>query len=318
MPRFILHEGSCATVIASKRMASFSHAATTMACLVSASAQPVIPGLDGTMAAFTHTGNMNFDQVPGSLELTRLEVRALFPQSVLPGNGWTIQPVFDFEASILQFKQVRTSVFADPQTLHSFNVYPSVIDIGALALSIHDDSPWIYGAWADAHLATDFRHASYSDLSYQFAGGTGYRFNDRFTLGIGGALTNPDGQMKFHPGIGLEWIVNEQFQVGGCGPAWFVTYHPDVDWQLSLRGDSADEFWNISDNRGRPLSIDLSSYQIGIFASRRLTGHFWLQAGAGVTIANEFQLNDSNSDKLVRQGLDSGLFGQISLTIGLW
>lgn len=295
-----------------------SAAAASVGCLISASAQPVIPGLDGTMASLTHAGNMNFDQASGGIEINQLTIRALLPQPVLPFNGWTIQPVFDCEATILRFNQVPTSVFADPENLHSFNVYPTVIDLGALALSMHHDSPWIYGAWADARLSTDFRHTVGNDLSYQFAAGAGYRFNEKLTLGIGGALTNPDGQVKFHPGIGLDWIINDRIHVGACGPAWFVTYQPDADWQLALRGDSADEFWNISDNHGRPLAIDLSSYQIGIFASRHLTGQLWLRAGAGVTVANEFQLNDSSGDKIVRQGLDSGWFGQICLTIGLW
>lgn len=296
----------------------FTLAAASLGSLVPVSAQPFIPGLGGTMAQISHTENMEFDEVPGGLELTQFELRVLLPQPASPLNGWTFQPVFDCNATILRFNQVPTSVFADPQSLHSFNVYPTVMDLGALALSMRDNSPWIYGAWADAHLATDFRHVTGNDLSYQFAGGAGYRFSDRLTLGIGGALTNPDGRVKFHPGIGLDWIINDQFHVGACGPAWFATFQPNEDWQMSLRGDSTGEYWNLSDNRGRPLSIDLSSYQIGIFASRHLTGQLWLRAGAGITIANDFQLNDSNGDKIVRQGLDSGVFGQLSLTIGLW
>lgn len=295
-----------------------SAAAALLCCLVSASAQPVIPGQDGSLAAFTHVGNMNFDRLPGGLEITRFEIRSLLTEPLSPADRWTIQPVFDCQATILRFNQVPTSIFFDPESLHSFNVYPTVMDFGVLALSISDDSPWIHGMWGDAHLATDFWHLVGKNLTYQLAGGTGYRFNENFTFGIGGAITQPNRQVEFHPGIGLDWIISDQIHVGACGPAWFANYQPDEDWQLSLRGDSASEFWNISDNRGRPLSINLSSYQIGLFASRRLTGQLWFRAGAGVTVANEFQLNDSHGDKIVRRGLDSGLFGQISLTIGLW
>lgn len=289
-----------------------------MGCLISASAQPVIPGWDGTMAGFNHAANVDFDSIPGSLEISQFEIRNLLPHPIPPLDGLLIFPVFDCTATVLRFNQVPTSIFFDKENLHSFNVYPVTVDFSTLALSTRDDSPWIFGALAAARLATDFRHVDSDHFSFRLAGGAGYRFDNGFTFGIGGAVGNPDGDMRFRPGIGLDWMINHQFRIGVCGPAWIASFIPDENWQLSVRGDSSGEFWHISDNAGEPLAINLSSYRIGIFASRHLPGRLWLRAGAGVVIANEFELIGSSGNTIVRQGMDGGMFGQIILTIGSW
>ena len=289
-----------------------------LGCLIAATAQPVIPGFTDTTLEFTHVPNMDFDTIPGGLQVTELEIRSLLTQPSSPLGDFTIIPAFDFKATVLHFNQVPTSILFDEDNLHTFNVYPFTIDLSTLVLSAREASPWIYGAWAGARLSTDFRSISGENLNFLFAAGAAYRFHDRFTLGLGGAVTNINDNLKLHPGLGLDWMITHQVHLGVCGPDWLASYIPDRNWQLGFCGESTSDFWNISDKQGQPLAIELSSYRIGAFASRRITGQLWLRASAGVSLANEFQLNDSNGDKIVSQTPNSRFFGQISLTIRSW
>ncbi len=289
-----------------------------LGCLISVTAQQVIPGFDGTAVEFTYAANMEFDTIPGSLQITEFRIRSLLSQAISLTGDWTIISAFDCKATVLHFDQVPTSIFFNKDNLHTFNVYPFTMDLSTLALSARDDSPWIYGAWADARLSTDFRRVGSQNLTFLFAAGAAYRFHDCFTLGLGGAVTNINDDLKFHPGIVLDWMITNQVHLGVWGPDWIASYILDEDWQFGFYGESSSDFWNISNKGGQPLSIALSSYRIGTFASRRVTGQIWLRVGAGVALANEFQLNDSNGDKIVKQTPNHSVFGQISLTIRSW
>ena len=290
----------------------------SLGCLISAAALPVIPGFADTTIEFTHAAKMEFDTIPGGLQITEFEIRSLLSKPISPFSDWTIISAFDFKTTVLRFNQVPTSIFFDKDNLHTFNVYPFTIDLSTLALSANEASPWLYGAWADARLSTDFRSLDSQNLTILFVAGAAYRFYDRFTLGLGGAVTNINDDLKFHPGIGLDWTITDQVHLGVCGPDWIASYSLNENWQLGFCGESTSDFWHISDKGGQPLSIELSSYRIGTFASRRVIGQLWLWMGAGVTLANEFQLNNSNGDKIVKQTPDYSSFGQISLTIRSW
>ena len=260
---------------------------------------------------------MGFDEISGNFKITDFAIRALPQEPFRPFDGLEILPAFDCKSTVLQFNDVPKSVI-DRGHYHTFNVYPFTLDLSALALSTHGSSPWIYGAWARAQLATDFRDVGCDDFTFDLATGAGYRFSETFTFGIGGAVTNLNNHVAFVPGIGLDWIISDQLRIGICGPVLDASYSPDANWQFSLRGDASGEIWTILDRGGDPLSFDLSSYRLGLFASRRLIGEIWLNAGAGATIGNRIRLAEPNGDTILKLGMTNGLFGQLSVTIKTW
>jgi len=286
-------------------------AALALGSVLSASAQSMAPGLDASSATFNYAGEMDFDGSAGSLSVSSFDIRTLLCKPLSPMTGLTILPSFEYKATGLDFNGVSPGYPIGDEDLHS-------LSLSAVALSMRDGCPWIYGAWARAELASDFQDISGDDFTFDLAAGAGYRFNEKFTLTFGGAVMNLNGDTQFYPGIGFDWVVNDQVRVGLYGPTFIASYTPDENWMFSVRGDASGGIWNISDTGGASRSIDLSSYDLGVFVNRRLTGELWLSAGAGATLGNEIRLTEPNGDKLFKQDLNSGLFAQVSLRLKSW
>lgn len=286
-------------------------AAAWIGCLISASARFDVPDFDAARAIVSHAGDIDFDGGPGSLEISRFELRSLLSKPLTPADCLTILPVFEYKATSLEFDDVPGGFPIRDEDLHSLN-------LSAYAFAARDGSPWIGIGWARAEMAGDFQDFGGDDFTFDVAGGIAYRFNEKFTLGFGGAVANLNGDTTFYPGIGFDWIVNDAVRIGLYGPTFIAAYSPDANWEFSFRGDSGGGTWNISDDAGKSRSIDLTSYRFGLFASRRLTGQLWLSAGAGATFGNEIRLTEPDGDKLFEQEMESGLFGQISLRLKAW
>ena len=230
---------------------------------------------------------------------------------IAPADGLTILPFFEYEATDLDFNDTPAALPIGDEDLHSLN-------LSAFAISMREGSPWIYGGWARAELATDFQDVGEDDFTFDLGGGAGYRFNEKFTLGFGAVVLNLNGDTQFYPGIGFDWMVNDQVRVGLYGPTFIAAFSFDENWLFSLRGDAGGGIWNIRDEGGQSHSIDLSSYRLGVYASRRLSGNFWLTAGAGATVGNDIRLTEPDGDRLFKQDMDAGLFAQIALRMKAW
>lgn len=287
-----------------------SAAAVSLGCLLSLSAQSLVPGFDAARVTFGHAGEMDFDDGPGSLSVSSFELRSALSKPISPTDGLRILPFCGYEATTLDFHGTPAGFPIGDEELHS-------LSLSAFAISMREGSPWIYGGWARAELASDFQDVGEDDFTFDLGGGGGYRFNEKFTLGLGGVVLNLNGDTRFYPGIGFDWLVNEQVRLGLYGPTFIAAYSFDENWLFSLRGDSGGGIWNI-DDAGKSRSIDLSSYRLGLYASRRLSGNFWLTAGVGATVGNDIRLTEPGGDRLFKQDMDTGLFGQIALRMKAW
>ncbi len=270
-----------------------------------------MPGFDAARAAFSYTDGMDLDGSEGSLDVTRFEVRSLLSRPITPMEGLTILPVFDYKMTALEFDGTPAAFPIGDEVLNS-------VAVSMVALKTCSGSPWIYGAWARAELASDFQDIGGDDFTFDIAGGAGYRFSDGFTLGFGGAVMNLNGDTQFYPGVGFDWIVNDKVRIGLYGPTFIAAYTPDENWLFSLREDASGGIWNISGDHGKSQSIDLTTYNVGLYASRRLTGQFWLTAGVGASVVNEISLTKPNGGQADEQDLGTGMFGQISLRLKAW
>ncbi len=271
-----------------------------------------MPGFNVSEAMFNYTDGMDLQDGDGSLNTTTFEIRTLLSKPLNPATGLTIIPQFRYDLTSLDFDGVT------PPPLGLRDEELHTLSLSVFALKRDDASPWVYGGFANVDLASDFQHIDEDDFTFDVAGGVGYRFSDSFTLGAGAAVINLNGDMMVFPGINFDWKVSEKLRVGQYGPVFVAAYTPDNDWLISVRGDPAGGVWNITDEGGESRSIDLSSYQLGLYVSRRITGQLWMTAGAGATFGNEIRLSDPDGDNFSAEDLETGLFGQVGLRLKAW
>lgn len=268
--------------------------------------------MDVAMGNFTYSSGMDFDDINGELSISRFNFMSALSRPIAVGGGIMLVPVVQYSLTGLEFDGVGKAFPLADEDLHS-------VSLNLAAFKISKDSPWLYGAWARAEVASDFQHMNGDDVTFDLAGGVGYRFTDHFTLGAGVAAINLNGDAWVCPGINFDWVVNDQLRVGLYGPMSVVSYTPNEEWNFSLRGLPGGGTWNITDNNGDSRSIDLSSYQVGAYAGRRLTGKLWLNAGVGITLFNNIEYADADgSNSLLDEDMKSGLFGQIGLSLKAW
>jgi hypothetical protein len=270
----------------------------------------MVPGFDASRLLFAQSGDMDFDIGGGSVAVTDVSLRSFLCQPISPSEGLYLIPEAGYRFTDLRFDGATAPM--QDEDLHS-------LFLSGYLISMKDNCPWIWGGWTRAELASDFQDVDGDDFTFDVAGGVGYRFSDTFTLGVGAALLNLGGDEAFYPGIGFDWIVNEQLRVGFYGPVGMAAYSINDDWLLSARFDFSGGVWNINDPAGNSRSIDMSDNRLGIYASRRLTENLWLTAGVGVTIANEINYTSSSGNTTWFQSdLDTAPFGVISLRVKAW
>ena len=298
--------------------------AVWLGCVIAASAgQPSaitapagskLPNIDVVSASYTYTDGMDFDDLDGSLSVSEFDFLSLLSKPINLTSDIILVPAVQYGLTSLDFDNVKfnKNFGAGDEDLHSLSLH-----LGLLKMS--DASPWFYGAWGRAGISSDFQHINGDDFTGDVAAGVGYRFNNQFTLVAGAAVLAINGDTWVCPGINFDWAVNDTVRLGLYGPIALASYTPNEDWSFSVRGTPGGGVWNITDDWGDSKSLDLTSYQVGAFVGRRLTGKLWLNAGAGVTLANSLAYSDPDGDnELFDEDMDSAFFGQIGLSLKAW
>ncbi len=268
--------------------------------------------VDVSRSFLTYSGGMDFEDIDGSLNVIDFDFISMLSRPITVAGDVMLLPLVQYGLTDLDFDDVDAAFPIGDEELHSVSLHLA-------AVKLNQGSPWFYGGWGRAELASDFQHIDTDDFTFDIAGGVGYRFSDNFTLAAGAAVININGDTWVCPGINFDWIVNEQTRIGLYGPISRISYTPDENWSFSLRGNPGGGVWNITDDKGDSRSIDLSSYQVGAFAGRRLAGKLWLNAGVGITIFNGIEYSDPDGgNKTLDEDMESGMFGQIGLILRSW
>lgn len=271
-----------------------------------------LPSYGVAMLGGTYSDGMDFDDRDGSLSVSELDIFSLLTNPITVAGDILLVPAIKYELTSLDFDGVGGAFPINDEDLHSLSLHLA-------AIKLNEGSPWFYGVWARAELASDFQHINGDDFTFDVAAGVGYRVNDAFTIAAGVAAINMNGDFWVCPGINFDWKASEKIRVGLYGPMPVITYTPNDDWSFSLRGIPGGGIWNTTDDQGDSKSVDLSSYQVGAFVSRKIVGELWLNVGGGVTLANNITMSDPDGDnEIVDEDMDSGLFGQIGLTLKTW
>ena len=284
---------------------------SSAATLLTASAQPVIPGYDVTKASFVYSGGMDLDETDGEMEVYTFEARTAICKPINPSSNFTILPVIQYEGTRVNFKDTPPGFPIEDEDVHS-------ISLSSFFLYSDASSPWIFGAWARAELATDFQHINTDDLTFDVVAGAGYKFSENLTVGLGVAAINLNNDEDLYIGPAFDWKVNDCVRIGLLGPNAVASWTPDENWEISLRGDASGDEWNIRDAAGDSTTLDLDTYRVGLYADRRLTGDLWLRVGAGMTVMNEIEIKSPGGNTAYQDDLDEGWFGEITLRLKVW
>lgn len=276
-----------------------------------ATADPLPPAFDAAGMQFSQTGGIDLDDGPGEFDVTRFEMDGFLSAPIPLVGGWVWLPKAAYSLTALNTSDLGGKSLIDDEELHS-------LSLSAMAFSMGDGSPWVSAAWARAELASDFQEIDTDDFTFDFAAGGGYRFNEWFTLGLGAAVINLNGDATVYPGVFCDWQATDHLRVGLYGPNLTVECTAVEDWEFSLRGDPAGGVWNVTDDAGDSRSIDFTSYRVGFFASRHLGGQRWLTAGCGMVIGNELDCTGTDGESLSDRDADNGVFGSIGLRIAAW
>lgn len=270
-----------------------------------------LPEFGAARLTFWETGDLDLGSGQGRLDITQFELRSVLARPIHLANDWLLVP-------LAEFTQTSLNVHGSPadSPFHDEDLYS--IGLSAAAVHLRQGSPWMCGAWARAELATDFEHVTSDAFTFDVAAGAGYRCNDAFILGFGAAVFNLNGNVTCYPALGFDWIVNDALRVGLYGPTFVTAYTYSPDWLLSFRAKAGGGIWNITDAAGNSRAIDLTTYQLGVFADRRLIDKLWLSAGVGLSLGNKLEYTTTHGDTLFERSPEAGVFGQIGLRLKAW
>lgn len=276
-----------------------------------AKADPLAPAFDAAGIQFSQTGNIDLDDGPGELDVTRFEMDGFLSAPIPLVDGWVWLPKAAYSLTALNTSDLAANPAMDDEDLHS-------LSLSAMAFSMRDDSPWVSAAWVRAEMASDFQKIDGDDFTFDLAAGGGYRFNERFTFGLGAAVINLNGDAAVYPGVFCDWQAADHLRVGVYGPDLTIKFTAVDDWEFSVSGDPAGGVWNVTDDAGESRSIDFSSYRVGLYASRHLGGQRWITAGCGIVIGNELDYTEPDGDSIWERDGGNGFFGSIGLRIAAW
>jgi hypothetical protein len=270
-----------------------------------------LPDFDVARLTLRATGDLGLGHGEGSVGVTQMELRSLLARPIPLANDWLVVPLAEFTLTHLNLNDCPVGY-----PLHDDDLYS--VGLSAFAVHLSQGSPWLYGGWARAELASDFDRLTSDALTFDFAAVAGYRYSEHLMVGFGAAVLNLNGDVSCYPAAGFDWIVNDAVRIGLYGPSFVASYAYSQDWLLSLRARAGGGVWNISDAAGNSQAADLTTYQLGVFADRRLTGKLWLSAGVGATVGNKLEITTPHGDTLFEREPDAGLFGQIGLRLKTW
>ena len=255
---------------------------------------------------------MEFDNNAVELDAYQVELHTFLSKPLTFGD-FSLLPTFRYEGTFLRYDG-NTPVFpVGDEDLHS-------LELPLYLIHMKQGSPWIYGAWIQPSLSTDFDHIDSDDIFLDLAVGLGYKFSDCLYVGVGAAGLDLVGNESLIPGAGFIWMPTDEIMVRLVGATFVAEWQASENWKFGADVRSAGGVWNI-DDKNQSRTLDFTSWRAGIHAQRRLVDTWWLEGGAGFTFANEIELRTPDGLGLFETtlgDLDEGVYGYLALRKAVW
>lgn len=265
---------------------------TLGAALTPLSPLPATPEVDVTdyidvfSARAVHTFGMEFEAPgAGDVDFSSASIFALLGR-YQPAPDWTWVPAFQYEASQLDFSTAPFGLAPGAPTLdqglHRIN-FPNVL------LYTPEGSRWLHGAFLSPGIASDFGDVDSRDFSLSFAAGSGYRFSDALTVGLGVFGSDLTNDPFIIPGAVFFWTPDENWLISYYGPRFVARRNLGEDAAIGFEGAWNGGWWS-TDTFGADTRLEVDSFRAGIYYRHRIAGEAWLEIAAGYTFANEIKV----------------------------
>lgn len=257
--------------------------------------------------------DMDFDNSVGDLETHAFQASAFLSKPIHLAADWQLIPQLSYEAMLMSSDGPVPSFILRDEDLHE-------LELSLYLIRMKATTPWVYGAWINPALATDFQGLSGDDFFLDLAGGVGYRINDRLIVGAGVGALNVTGDTKFYAGPGFFWKPTDQTLVALYGPNFRATHEITPEWRVGFEVRPNGGIWNIDTALGS-ANIDYSNFRAGLTSAHNLGGELWLSYGAGLTFGGDINVTTTDGSKVFQNQLDdleSGLYGFVGLDLKTW
>lgn len=249
-----------------------------------------VPALDITQfidvlsVRATYNGPLDFNQLTrGEIDYTQTSLFAILG---LVGKDSDLKwvPALNYRYSDLGVETVNALPRFDDSlhelTLANFLVYaPS-------------GSRWIHGLFTNVGLRSDLGTVDSRDLFVAGAIGSGYRFNDCFTLGFGVYASDLTNDPFVVPAPVFFWTPTDEWLISYYGPRFIARREVGDNVRIGFEAGWNGGSWNIDSQIPvqDSLRVDLRSVRAGLFYRQRIVGELWGEIGAGYSFANELKV----------------------------
>ena len=233
-----------------------------------------------------HTAGMEFNELTrGEADFTNTGALALLGRSEF-GNGWQWFPAFKYQFSRLDLDArpfgLNPAAPSLDRDLHQFTLHNFLLNASS-------DSRWIHGAYLGAGIQSDLSRVGGRDVNLAAAFGSGYRFTDRFMLGLGVYGSNLLNDPFIVPAPVFFWLPAEDWLISYYGPRFVARREIGDDIQVGIEAGWNGGWWGI-DSFGSDSRLEVDSIRAGIYYRQRIAGDAWIELGAGYTFANEIKI----------------------------
>ncbi|MFC7338973.1 DUF6268 family outer membrane beta-barrel protein [Haloferula chungangensis] len=286
-----------------------------LALVSSAPAIDVAQFIDALTARVTYSSGMDLENAPAEFDYTELSLMAFLSQPKPLGGDWHAIAYLDLKVSEFDFEgNPLIGTFGDDLESNLYHV-----GVPFVFYHTNDSSRWTYGAWINPAISSDFQSVDDDDFYLGAAIAGGYQVNDCFVIGGGVYVSDMFHDASVYPGLGFVWTPTEDWLVTYYGPRFVARRDINHRNQLGLEVAYNGGTWNVDANT-LSSQIDYSSWRTGLYYRYNVTGEVWLEAAAGFTFANEFNLESRGGNEIFPTlgDAESGVYGFLGVSVARW
>ena len=250
---------------------------------------------------YTHVFSSDFDSIDDDVSVDEFSLFAPFA-SIRVGKGYVI-PMISY--NLTKFSTDGRTLLSE-DSLHQIRM-----PITYLYEPAHR---WIAGGIIMPSFSGDLSNSD--NFSFAAALGAGYAYSPE--LFIFGGIYYSEGfdDSLLVGGPGFIWNFDEDWQAYLLGPRASLSFHVSDDWLLSLVGQYRSPTWNIeADKLGPERNINVSDLRVALRSEHRLGKKLWASATIGYSFLREMEIEDTESNELQTDDIDSGIFVEAGLTL---
>ena len=174
--------------------------------------------------------------------------------------------------------------------------------------------------WQAAAMVVPMWHVSNAadtENAAQLLGGAflRYQHDDRLWWAFGLFGDRNDLNSYLMPYVGASWIINPRWTLSAVMPWPSVIYAPSEVWFFSLGAAPSGSSWTQRADGGE-VAVSLDTWDFGLSAERRLWGHVWLGARAGIGGLRGLRFGTKDASlRGAEFDVESGAFFSVSLKL---